>query len=148
MLDWQNGQPFSSRFGDVYFSGDSGLAEKRHVFLQGNRLAERFASLSSHEGFAVGETGFGTGLSFLCTWQLFDQVSSRGSLDFLSVEKYPLDEQELKDALALWPELREYSAELLTRWRRRVPGWNRWSFAGGRVRLTLVIADVIEALPE
>lgn len=148
MLDWQNGQPFSSRFGDVYFSGDSGLAEKRHVFLQGNRLAERFASLSSHEGFAVGETGFGTGLSFLCTWQLFDQVSSIGSLDFLSVEKYPLDEQELKDALALWPELREYSAELLTHWRRRVPGWNRWSFAGGRVRLTLVIADVIEALPE
>lgn len=148
MLDWQDGQPFSSRFGDVYFSRDSGRAEKRHVFLEGNRLAERFASLSSHEGFAIGETGFGTGLSFLCTWQLFDEVSSRGSLDFFSVEKYPLDEQELNVTLALWPELREYSDELIARWRRRVPGWNRWSFAGGRVRLTLVIADVHEALPE
>ncbi len=45
MLDWQDGQPFSRRFGDVYFSRDSGLAEKRYTFLQGNRLAERFAVL-------------------------------------------------------------------------------------------------------
>jgi tRNA 5-methylaminomethyl-2-thiouridine biosynthesis bifunctional protein len=151
MLDWQNRQPFSTRFGDVYFSRDSGLAEKRHVFLQGNRLAERFASLSNNEGFAIGETGFGTGLSFLCAWQLFDEVaacSSRCSLDFFSVEKYPLDEGELSDALALWPVLRKYADDLVVRWRRRVPGWNRWSFSGGRVRLTLAIGDIAEALPE
>ncbi len=153
MLDWQNRQPFSTRFGDVYFSRDSGLAEKRHVFLQGNRLAERFASSSNGEGFAIGETGFGTGLSFLCAWQLFDEVASssssfRCSLDFFSVEKYPLDDGELSDALALWPELRKYADDLIARWRRRVPGWNRWSFAGGRIRLTLVIGDVAEALAE
>ena len=121
MLDWRNGQPFSPRFGDVFFSSDSGLAEKRHVFLQGNRLADRFASLSSRQGFTVGETGFGTGLSFLCTWQLFERALSSGSLDFFSVEKYPLEEQELKDALALWPELQGYADPLITRWRRRVP---------------------------
>ncbi|SEO74674.1 bifunctional tRNA (5-methylaminomethyl-2-thiouridine)(34)-methyltransferase MnmD/FAD-dependent 5-carboxymethylaminomethyl-2-thiouridine(34) oxidoreductase MnmC [Nitrosovibrio sp. Nv6] len=150
MLDWQNGQPFSSRFGDVYFSSDSGLAEKRHVFLQGNRLAERFASLRAGDNLAIGETGFGTGLSFLCTWKLFDEVarSSKCSLDFFSVEKYPLNERELSDTLALWPELRGYADNLIARWRRRVPGWNRWSFAEGRVRLTLVISDVTEALPE
>ena len=38
MLDWKDGQPFSNRYGDVYFSADSGLEETRHVFLQGNRL--------------------------------------------------------------------------------------------------------------
>ena len=88
MLNWQDGQPFSRRFNDVYFSNDSGLEEKRHVFLQGNRLAERFASLSSGECFAIGETGFGTGLNFLCAWQLFDEAaSSNSSLDYFSVEK-------------------------------------------------------------
>jgi tRNA 5-methylaminomethyl-2-thiouridine biosynthesis bifunctional protein len=149
MLDWQDGQPFSRRFGDIYFSRDSGLAEKRFTFLQGNRLAERFASLSSGGGFTIGETGFGTGLSFLCAWQFFDEIApATSSLDFFSVEKYPLEEQELTDALALWPALHHHANELITRWRRRVPGWNRWTLGGGRIRLTLVIGDVSEALPE
>jgi len=34
MLNWKDGQPFSDRNGDVYFSADSGLEETRHVFLQ------------------------------------------------------------------------------------------------------------------
>lgn len=149
MIDWQNGQPFSRRFGDIYFSRDSGLAEKRHVFLQGNHLSGRFASLATGDAFAIGETGFGTGLSFLCTWQLFDEIaSSRASLDFFSVENYPLAERELADALALWPGLRRYADDLIARWPRRVPGWNRWSFGHGRVRLTLAIGDVAETLSE
>jgi tRNA 5-methylaminomethyl-2-thiouridine biosynthesis bifunctional protein len=146
---WQDGQLFSRRYGDVYFSGDCGLGEKRYVFLQGNRLAERFASLSNEHTFAIGETGFGTGLNFLCAWQLFDKhASSRASLDFFSVEKSPLDERDLIDALALWPELRQYADGLVARWPRRVPGWNRWCFGGGRIRLTLVVGDVAEVLPE
>ncbi len=133
----------------MYFSSNSGLAEKRHVFLQGNRLSERFASLPNEYTFAIGEAGFGTGLNFLCAWQLFDVQARPGiSLDFFSVEKHPLDERELSEALALWPELHLYADDLIARWSRRVPGWNRWSFAGGRVRLTLVIGDVAEALPE
>lgn len=148
-LSWQDGLPYSSRFDDVYFSIDSGLEETRHVFLRGNRLQERFAALTAGETFAVGETGFGTGLNFLCAWQLFGQAAPRGAgLDFFSIEKFPLSDDDLRAALALWPELNEYAEGLLTRWRRRVPGWNRWSFAGGRVRLTLVLSDVAEALPE
>ena len=74
MLDWQGERPFSRQFGDIYFSKDSGLEEKRYTFLQGNRLGERFRLLPGGTGFAVGETGFGTGLNFLCTWQLFNEV--------------------------------------------------------------------------
>jgi tRNA 5-methylaminomethyl-2-thiouridine biosynthesis bifunctional protein len=148
-LAWQDGLPYSTRFGDVYFSRDSGLEETRHVFLAGNRLAERFAALRAGESFTVGETGFGTGLNFLCAWQLFEQTAPAGaSLDFFSVEKFPLHDDELRAALALWPELRAYTDALLARWRRRVPGWNRWSFRGGRVRLTLVLDDITAALPE
>ena len=148
-LDWVDGQPFSSRFGDVYFSTDSGLEETRHVFLQGNRLEERFALLSEGASFCIGETGFGTGLNFLCAWQLFEQVAPTGAnLDFFSVEKFPLSEDDLRAALVLWPELNRQAELLQARWHRRVPGWNRWNFAGGRIRLTLAISDVAEALPQ
>ena len=149
MLDWKDGQPYSSDFGDVYFSSASGLGEKRHVFLAGNGLAERFAALHSRSSFCIGETGFGTGLNFLCAWDLFTRIApAAASLDYFSVEKYPLDDGELAKALALWTELQPLGERLRARWRRRVPGWNRWSFAGGRVRLTLAWEDVSEALPE
>jgi len=149
MLDWKDGQPYSDRFGDVYFSTDSGLEETRHVFLKGNHLAERFAALSAGDSFCIGETGFGTGLNFLCAWQLFERTAPAGvSLDFFSTEKFPLSDDELRAALALWPELTPFAEALLARWHRRVPGWNRWSFSDGRVRLTLACADVDEALPQ
>lgn len=146
-LAWQDGLPFSSRFGDVYFSADSGLEETNHVFLQGNNLAERFAALRDGESFTIGETGFGIGLNFLCAWQLFERAAPTGaSLDFFSIEKFPLEDGELRAALALWPELKPFADALLARWRRRVPGWNRWSF--GCVRLTLALGDVAEVLPQ
>ncbi len=148
-LSWQNGLPFSSRFDDVYFSAESGLEEARHVFLKGNRLDQRFATLSNKQGFTIGETGFGTGLNFLCAWQLFEKVAPEGaSLDFFSTEKFPLDVDELRAALAIWPDLKLFYDELIQHWWRWVPGWNRWNFADGRVRLTLAIGDVDETLPQ
>jgi tRNA 5-methylaminomethyl-2-thiouridine biosynthesis bifunctional protein len=148
-IEWVEGQPFSRRYGDIYFSREGGLAEKRHVFLHGNDLPERFISLVPRQTFTIGETGFGMGLNFLCARQLFEETAQPGSsLDYFSVEKYPLDERELEQALAPWPEFRRYAAELTQRWRRRVPGWNRWSFANGRIRLTLVIDDALKALSQ
>jgi len=149
VLDWKQGQPYSRRFDDVYFAVDSGLEETRYVFLQGNHLAERFAALRDGESFCIGETGFGTGRNFLCAWQLFMQTAPAGaSLDFFSVEKFPISDDELRIALALWPELQSLADALQACWCRRVPGWNRWSFVGGRVRLTLAIEDVEQALPQ
>ncbi|MBI4807760.1 MAG: bifunctional tRNA (5-methylaminomethyl-2-thiouridine)(34)-methyltransferase MnmD/FAD-dependent 5-carboxymethylaminomethyl-2-thiouridine(34) oxidoreductase MnmC [Nitrosomonadales bacterium] len=149
MPNCKDGPPTSDRYSDVYLSTDPGLGEVRHVFLQGNHLAERFLALSAGESLCIGETGFGIGLNFLCAWQLFEQVAPVGaSLDFFSVEKLPLDDDELRVALALWPELAMQAEALLARWRRRVPGWNRWSFASGRVRLTLAMEDVARALPQ
>jgi len=96
-IEWVNGQPFSRRYGDIYFSREGGLAEKRHVFLDGNNLRERFASLGCRQTFTIGETGFGIGLNFLCARQLFEETANAGSsLDYFSVEKYPLDERELE----------------------------------------------------
>jgi tRNA 5-methylaminomethyl-2-thiouridine biosynthesis bifunctional protein len=149
MLAWKDGQPYSERYGDVYFSSDSGLEETHHVFLQGNDLAARFAALRRGESLCIAETGFGTGLNFLCAWRLFEQLALPGtSLDFFSTEKFPITDDELRVALALWPELQAEADALRARWRRRVPGWNRWHFAAGRIRLTLAMEDVAQALSQ
>jgi tRNA 5-methylaminomethyl-2-thiouridine biosynthesis bifunctional protein len=146
-IDWRDGCPFSPRFGDVYFSAESGLGESEHVFLAGNDLAARFAKLAPGETFTLGETGFGTGLNFLATWRLFEALAPAGAqLDYFGIEAHPLETAEWAAALAPFPPLAPFVRQLAARWRRRVPGWNRWHFAQGRVRLTLAWEDVLKAL--
>jgi tRNA 5-methylaminomethyl-2-thiouridine biosynthesis bifunctional protein len=149
-LTWDAaGLPRSSVFDDVYFATDGGLAETRHVFLQQNNLAQRFAALPAGGQLVIGETGFGTGLNFLCAWQLFEQTAASDCrLHFVSVEKYPLTRADLQRALALWPELAVYASALLAQYVAVHPGFQRFSLAGGRVSLTLLIGDVMEQLPE
>jgi tRNA 5-methylaminomethyl-2-thiouridine biosynthesis bifunctional protein len=145
-LQWRAGQPWSARFDDRYFSAASGLEETRHVFLQGNRLAERFAALRRGEVLHIGETGFGTGLNFLSARALFEQTATGGAaLVFHSVEAWPLAPQDLRAALALWPSLQGCAGELIAGWAPPAAGCHAWQF--GAVRLELDIADVAAALP-
>ncbi|HLA31774.1 MAG TPA: bifunctional tRNA (5-methylaminomethyl-2-thiouridine)(34)-methyltransferase MnmD/FAD-dependent 5-carboxymethylaminomethyl-2-thiouridine(34) oxidoreductase MnmC [Pseudomonas sp.] len=145
-LDWdKQGQPLSSQFADVYFSNENGLEETRYVFLANNQLPERFAALSAGEQLVIGETGFGTGLNFLCAWQLFEQQAAPGTrLHFVSVEKYPLSRADLQRALALWPQLAPQAEPLLAQYVALHPGFQRLVFAGGRIILTLLIGDALE----
>lgn len=148
-LEWVDGQPLSRRFGDIYFSRASGIDETHHVFLRGNRLPHRFAALAGDSSFSIGETGFGTGLNFLCTWQLFECTAPAGArLHFVSTELYPLSCDEITTALGLWPELAPFSAALLAQYRALAPGWHRLLFAHGRVVLTLIVGDARATLSE
>jgi tRNA 5-methylaminomethyl-2-thiouridine biosynthesis bifunctional protein len=149
-LDWDDqGRPRSRVFDDVYFSDKSGLDETRYVFLEQNRLAERFAALPADGRLVIGETGFGTGLNFLCAWQLFEQHAVAGArLHFVSVEKYPLSPADLHRALALWPELKPLADQLLTHYVAIHQGFQRITLANGRVTLTLLIGDALEQLPQ
>ena len=145
-LEWdEQGQPLSSQFADVYFSNENALAETRYVFLANNQLPERFAALTADQQLVIGETGFGTGLNFLCAWQLFEQHAVTGArLHFVSVEKYPLNKADLQRALALWPELAPYAEQLLAQYVALHPGFQRLIFADGRIVLTLLIGDALE----
>jgi tRNA 5-methylaminomethyl-2-thiouridine biosynthesis bifunctional protein len=148
VLDWQDGQPISALYGDVYFSRESGIAETRHVFLHNNRLQERWQSLGSPL-FTIAETGFGTGLNFLCAWQLWRETApAHARLHFVSTEKFPLSRDELQRALAMWPELVELSRLLVAQYQRIVPGWQQLVFDGGRVTLALLVGDARETLPQ
>ena len=147
-LQWRDGQPFSALFDDIYFSRQSGMEESRHVFLQHNRLPERWRRLTAPL-FTIAETGFGTGLNFLCAWQLWAQCAPpQARLHFVSTEKYPLSHDDLVHALALWPPLAEFSAKLLGQYRELAPGWQQLRFDDGRVTLTLLLGDASETLPQ
>lgn len=149
-LDWDDqGRPHSRVFDDVYFSDKSGLEETRYVFLEQNRLQERFAALPVGGRLVIGETGFGTGLNFLCAWQLFEQHAVAGArLHFVSVEKYPLSPADLQRALALWPELQPFAEQLLAQYIAIHQGFQRLVLDNGRVTLTLLIGDALEQLPQ
>jgi len=83
-LEWRNNQPYSQQYDDVYFSTDDGLAETDYVFLQHNQLASRWQTLKD-ENFTIAETGFGTGLNFLCAWQQWRQHAPQAAhLHFIS----------------------------------------------------------------
>lgn len=149
-LDWtEQGQPLSRQFDDVYFAREDGLGETRHVFLANTQLAERCAALPAGGRLVIGETGFGTGTNFLCAWQLFEQSApADAQLHFVSVEKYPLHRADLQRALALWPELAPWAAQLLEQYVAIHAGFQRLILAGGRVVLTLLIGDALELLPQ
>lgn len=141
-LDWSDGPPYSTLFHDVYFSTDGGLAETQHVFLHNNQLASRFAALPAGATFTIGETGFGTGLNFLAAWECFAaHAPADARLTFLSVEKYPLRPADLHRALALWPQLNDYSTPLLQTYPLLGPGWHTLTL--GRVTLRLGIGDAL-----
>ncbi|WP_156935742.1 FAD-dependent 5-carboxymethylaminomethyl-2-thiouridine(34) oxidoreductase MnmC [Alkanindiges illinoisensis] len=153
-LDWiiQDGVeiPASKQFGDVYFSKANGLAETRHVFLQGNELAERLAQLQSHQYFCVGETGFGTGLNILALWQLWQQYrpNNHSRLHVITVEKFPLSRDDLQRALKAWPELAHLSTQLIAQYPPALPGCHRLVFAGERFSIDLWLGDAADCLPE
>jgi tRNA 5-methylaminomethyl-2-thiouridine biosynthesis bifunctional protein len=128
-----DGTPYSAAYGDVYHSAAGGPPQARHVFLAGNGLPERWRG---RERFVVLETGFGLGNNFLVTLEAWREDPRRcGTLHFVSIEKHPFHAEDLPQALRdSWPML--------------VPGTHRIRFDEGRVVLTLVFADIADALPQ
>lgn len=143
----EKGLPHSVAFDDKYFCEDNGLLESRHVFCGGNRLSERFKALNPNETFAIGETGFGTGLNFLCAWQLFDEHAPQQSkLHFISLDQFPLSASDLIKALSIWPELKNYTDKLTAQYSQISQESPCIIFNNGRVKLTLIYDHVDRAL--
>ncbi|MBP6701529.1 MAG: bifunctional tRNA (5-methylaminomethyl-2-thiouridine)(34)-methyltransferase MnmD/FAD-dependent 5-carboxymethylaminomethyl-2-thiouridine(34) oxidoreductase MnmC [Halioglobus sp.] len=143
----ESGDPRSIAFGDVYYCGDNGLAESRFVFLQGNDLPGRWQDWPAGR-FCIAETGFGTGLNFLLTWQAWRAAAAPPDLHYISLDKYPMSRQDLARALAAWPELESLAGQLIDQYPGLVPGQHRLLLEGGRVTLDLWWEDVAEVMPD
>ena len=152
-LDWLDDPlgdvPFSTQFGDVYFSRKNGLLETRYVFLAGNDLPERLAVLQPYQTFVVGETGFGTGLNVLALWQLWRNCrpDNHSRLHVVTVEKYPLTRDDLSRALQMWPELADLSRQLLAQYPPPLAGPHRMIFADDGFSVDLWLGDAEICLP-
>ena len=151
-LDWNDqGTPVAAAFDDVYFSNDDGLAESRYVFIKQNDLVSRWL-IHDRPLFVVAETGFGTSLNMLATWQAFNDYrrqhpqGNAQRLHLISVEKFPLSHANLSQTLAQWPELSTLSARLLAEYPLPISGCHRL-YLDENVTLDLWFGDVAQVLP-
>ena len=136
-ITWKDGGvPFSARFDDPYFSVQDGLAETTHVFLDGNDLRARLGP-----GFQIAELGFGTGLNFLATRALIAERGIPGPVHFTSFEAFPMSASDMARALAAFPTLAPFAAELTERW----TGPGIYDF--GDTFLEVVFGDARQTLP-
>lgn len=149
----ENGTPVASAFDDVYFSNESGINETQFVFIDSNRLNERWIT-ATQASFHIGETGFGTGLNFLVAAQQFlffrknNPTSQLTQLYFLSTEKFPLTLPDLCKALALWPELAALSNALIEHYPMALPGLHRIHLFNNQIVLDLWLGDATEGFTQ
>jgi tRNA 5-methylaminomethyl-2-thiouridine biosynthesis bifunctional protein len=138
--------PHSLHFDDIYFSAENGLEESRYVFLKQNHLPDAWLDKSD---FVIGETGFGTGLNFLCAWTEFEKTTKPNQkLHYYSVEKYPLAASEIQKYLMHWSgEFAGRLEKLVEEYPLRLGGWHTLHLSS-QVTLTLMFDDVGRALPE
>lgn len=131
---------------DSYYSKADGLAESQTVFLKACGLPDRW---EGRPQFTIGELGFGTGLNFLATWQLWSQHRRADQLlHYISVEHQPLDAETMLKANARWPDLQQYVARLVRRLPPRHHGFHRIAWTGEGLLLTLCYGDAHQLLQE
>lgn len=138
--------PRSELYDDVYFSAEDGLAETRHVFIEGNNLPDAWAHADE---FIIAETGFGTGLNFLAAWQLFEETAKPDQcLKFISVELYPLRAIEIEEYLAPWSkEFKTILPVFLEKYPEKLLGRHAINITE-RITLELYFGDVNDVLPQ
>lgn len=146
-IEWRDGVPVSTQFDDPYYSVDGGLAESRFVFLDGIDLPQ-LAHAASDQPVIIAETGFGTGLNFLATWQWWRKHAPNKRLIFISAEAFPLDAQQLKRAHSHFPELSDLGSILVDAWPPQAQGYHPVDFDGGTVKLLLMFDDAATAFAE
>ena len=142
--EFRDGMLHAVDFEDGYFGFEDGLAEARHVFIEGNDLADRFRRA---DRLTIAETGFGTGLNCLAVMALMNSFPNL-HLDFISIEKFPLALPELEQAHAPFRELGDVAAELRNSLPPRWPGYHLAPLCGGRFTLHLHYGDVAAVLPQ
>ncbi|RUO34471.1 FAD-dependent 5-carboxymethylaminomethyl-2-thiouridine(34) oxidoreductase MnmC [Aliidiomarina soli] len=143
----QSGMPISDLFDDIYFSNQDGLAESHYVFLQGNRLPERFRNLPASTPFVVAETGFGSGLNMLLTaFEFLRHAPADAHLHLVSFERYPMTSASIRQALQHWPQLRTLVEQLVACYPPLVRGCHRLNLHP-RITLDLHFGEILDALP-
>jgi len=143
-IEWNEKTALSTQFDDIYFSNDDGIAETEYVFLKQNHLPEDWLH---KDQFSVLETGFGTGLNFFCTLDLwFKTAGENACLTYISVEKYPLNKTDFERQKQCWPQFSDYIDQVSSSYPPMLTGMHSCSLFNGRVKLLLIFGDACEQL--
>lgn len=147
-LQWsEDGTLSSPEYGDIYFQPGKGPEESRHVFLSGNGLEPRFQKAAGE--FCVAELGFGSGLNFLLTAELFAKAAPESArLFYASVEKHPIARADLEKIYAHFDGFGDMTGQVLSQYPPLIGGFHTLRFLGGRITLMLLFGDVMDVLPQ
>lgn len=145
-LEWRENTPWSPDFSDGYFGSVDPRAEIDEVFITGNRLEQRLVEV---QRFAIGETGFGSGLNFLHTLELWRKLRRPGAfLSFLSTEAFPVAPDALRNILMHSGIALTDIETLLAQYPTPVSGTHRLHFPEDNVILTLLLGDAAPSLAQ
>ena len=140
----ETGAPRSLRFDDTYFDREDGLRESTHIFHKGCEIPYDWAE---RDKYIIGELGFGTGLNFLATWNLWRQTAPlTARLHYLSIDRFPIPKKNLPRCLNQWPELAPLRSTLIDSYPKLQLGTHRLFLENSRVVLTLIFEDVLSGL--
>lgn len=146
-IRWEDGVPVSEEFDDVYFSKENGLEESRYVFLQGNKLEERWKNNNSN--FTIIETGFGTGLNLLTSSLLWNKHNKNsGLLHYISIEKHPLAKEVIYKSNSDRESFTTILQELIEEYDSKTSSAIEIKLKSQNILITLMFEDINTALPK
>ncbi|MDC0094026.1 FAD-dependent 5-carboxymethylaminomethyl-2-thiouridine(34) oxidoreductase MnmC [Alphaproteobacteria bacterium] len=132
---------YSKLYGDIFFDKTDAIKEREHVYIKTNKLLTRFKKKTN---FTIAELGFGTGLNFLLTWQLWLQVKKSNSiLTYISFESAPLSRIELLRVHGLFKNLTHLSKIFLKKLPSLYQGTHRIYLELGNINLILIYDDFL-----
>lgn len=95
---------------ESYHSSHGALHESRHVFINNGLI------LKNNYEINILELGFGTGLNILVTIDEFLKSNTIKKINYFTIEKYPISEQEIKEldygVLFNNPEMQKINAKI------------------------------------
>ena len=145
LLWTEAGEPQDKIPQDIYFSAADGVQETKTVFLNGCNLPDRWSGQPLH---VIAELGFGTGLNFLATADLWRKTCQpRQKLHYISVEGSPLSAEEMQRAHLRFPAINKIATELRAVLPPAVKGFHNCHITDD-IQLSLLYGPVDELLPQ
>ena len=125
---------------------ENALLESRQSFLDANDVPKIWTGKTR---FIITETGFTTGLNFLCVWKKFETTTDPTQhLHYYAIEKYPLSVNDIQEHLGRWSsEFGGRLEKLLSLYPLRIEGWHTIRLSA-QVTLTLIFDKAERAIPE
>ena len=136
--------PFSIEYNDRYFSEDNLIEECKHVFLDANDLPDRWIT-SADKKFVIAEIGFGFGLNFALTLELYDKHNIETQLHYIAFEKHPPTREQINRFYSKIPKLKTFCDVLCRVASPIVAGCHRVQFSKN-VILDLHLGDVQDSI--